>query len=254
MRDCETVLAHATRPSGTPPAPIVPKLPLAAPVPSIAQGAVWSCALDPTATLAATASADFSAKVWDALTGTEKLSFQHGHIVRCCCFAGSSTRLATGGAGAGSAFPGTRGRRCGGGVSLEAGLGVDAGKYRTTAVYFQGLRSADQGPLGAGGVSVTWVQPNRTLNPLPLLLQQLPLVDISMHACMRACVHVRTCTCSASCAQACTSMHAHVCKNILKPIYNNLARHKHMQPFSELRSTPSPSSFNPHWHHGLRTM
>lgn len=61
------------------------------------KGAVWSCALDPTATLAATASADFSAKVWDALTGSEKLSFQHSHIVRCCGFAESSTRLATGG-------------------------------------------------------------------------------------------------------------------------------------------------------------
>lgn len=61
------------------------------------KGAVWSCALDPSATLAATASADFSAKVWDALTGTEKLSFQHSHIVRCCSFAEGSTRLATGG-------------------------------------------------------------------------------------------------------------------------------------------------------------
>lgn len=61
------------------------------------KGAVWSCALDPTATLAATASADFSAKVWDALSGTEKLSFQHSHIVRCCAFANGSTRLATGG-------------------------------------------------------------------------------------------------------------------------------------------------------------
>jgi serine-threonine kinase receptor-associated protein len=58
---------------------------------------VWSCVLDPTATLAATASADFSAKVWDALTGAEKLSFQHGHIVRCAGFADGSTRLATGG-------------------------------------------------------------------------------------------------------------------------------------------------------------
>jgi len=61
------------------------------------QGAVWSCVLDPTATLAATGSADFSAKIWDALTGLEKASLQHKHIVRTCCFAPCSTKLATGG-------------------------------------------------------------------------------------------------------------------------------------------------------------
>lgn len=63
----------------------------------VVQGAVWSCVLDPTATLAATGSADFSAKIWDALTGLEKASLQHKHIVRTCCFAPCSTKLATGG-------------------------------------------------------------------------------------------------------------------------------------------------------------
>ena len=61
------------------------------------QGAVWSCVLDPTATLAATGSADFSAKIWDALTGLEKASLQHKHIVRTCCFSPDSTKLVTGG-------------------------------------------------------------------------------------------------------------------------------------------------------------
>jgi serine-threonine kinase receptor-associated protein len=61
------------------------------------QGAVWSCVLDPTATLAATGSADFSAKVWDALTGLEKANLQHKHIVRTLCFTPCSTKLVTGG-------------------------------------------------------------------------------------------------------------------------------------------------------------
>lgn len=65
--------------------------------PCILQGAVWSCALDPTATLAATGSADFSAKIWDALTGLERASLQHKHIVRTCCFSPDSAKLATGG-------------------------------------------------------------------------------------------------------------------------------------------------------------
>jgi serine-threonine kinase receptor-associated protein len=61
------------------------------------KGAVWSCVLDPTATLAATGSADFSAKVWDALTGLEKANLQHKHIVRTLCFTPCSTKLVTGG-------------------------------------------------------------------------------------------------------------------------------------------------------------
>lgn len=58
---------------------------------------MWSCALDASATLAATASADFSAKIWNALDGLEKATLQHKHIVRTCCFAPCSTKLITGG-------------------------------------------------------------------------------------------------------------------------------------------------------------
>jgi serine-threonine kinase receptor-associated protein len=61
------------------------------------KGAVWSCVLNSSATLAATASADFSAKVWDSLTGLEKYSFQHNHIVRTCAFSHAGSKLATGG-------------------------------------------------------------------------------------------------------------------------------------------------------------
>ncbi|KAJ6375374.1 hypothetical protein OIU77_000369 [Salix suchowensis] len=50
------------------------------------KGAVWSCCLDTNALLAASGSADFSAKLWDALTGDELESFEHKHIVRACAF------------------------------------------------------------------------------------------------------------------------------------------------------------------------
>ena len=62
------------------------------------QGAVWSCVLNSTAMLAATASADFSAKLWDAITGDELHTLQHSHIVRACQFAEQSPKLITGGA------------------------------------------------------------------------------------------------------------------------------------------------------------
>jgi len=61
------------------------------------KGAVWCCRLDRSGSLAATASGDFSVKVWDAITGKSLWEFPHNHIVKTCDFSLDSRRLATGG-------------------------------------------------------------------------------------------------------------------------------------------------------------
>ncbi|KAL9463278.1 hypothetical protein AB3S75_001143 [Citrus x aurantiifolia] len=61
------------------------------------KGAVWSCCLDANALFSASGSADFTAKLWDALTGDEKHSFEHKHIVRACAFSEDTHLLLTGG-------------------------------------------------------------------------------------------------------------------------------------------------------------
>jgi len=64
------------------------------------KGAVWSARISSCAQLAATGSADFSAKVWDTFTGEMLHDLQHQHIVRAVAFPGGQTRpktLATGG-------------------------------------------------------------------------------------------------------------------------------------------------------------
>lgn len=60
-------------------------------------GAVWWAALNRGATMAATVSGDFTAKVWDATTGNEWYTFKHNHIVRTVDWSADSTCLATGG-------------------------------------------------------------------------------------------------------------------------------------------------------------
>lgn len=65
--------------------------------PACTQGAVWSCVLNDTALLAATASADFSVKIWDALSGDEKHMFQHKHIMRTVQFARDGIHVVSGG-------------------------------------------------------------------------------------------------------------------------------------------------------------
>ncbi|KPP62085.1 hypothetical protein Z043_119755 [Scleropages formosus] len=61
------------------------------------KGAVWGATLNKEATKAATAAADFTAKVWDAVTGDETLTLAHKHIVKTVHFTQDSIHLLTGG-------------------------------------------------------------------------------------------------------------------------------------------------------------
>lgn len=62
------------------------------------KGAVYQARLSPDASLAATASADFTARVWDTHTGETLWKLQHEHVVRAIAFPPSSGHLlATGG-------------------------------------------------------------------------------------------------------------------------------------------------------------
>ncbi|KAK2801985.1 hypothetical protein FQN50_007543 [Emmonsiellopsis sp. PD_5] len=63
------------------------------------KGAVWQARLSSDATIAATAAADFSAKVWDTHTGECLHTLQHAHIVRAVAFPMQNNPqvLATGG-------------------------------------------------------------------------------------------------------------------------------------------------------------
>jgi WD40 repeat protein len=55
------------------------------------KGAVWSTKVDRRSrTLAATASGDFSAKLWSVNTGKELFEFKHKHIVKSVDFSGVS--------------------------------------------------------------------------------------------------------------------------------------------------------------------
>lgn len=61
------------------------------------KGAVWECRLNQDATQAVTASGDFSAKIWDALTGECLTTFTHKHIVKTAHFSRDGKSLYTGG-------------------------------------------------------------------------------------------------------------------------------------------------------------
>ncbi|EKX48587.1 hypothetical protein GUITHDRAFT_86025 [Guillardia theta CCMP2712] len=57
------------------------------------KGAVWSARLDRPALRAATGSADFSARLWDALTGDQLHDFNCGHVVKSVDFSPDSHQL-----------------------------------------------------------------------------------------------------------------------------------------------------------------
>ncbi|KAI8631601.1 WD40 repeat-like protein [Xylariaceae sp. FL1651] len=62
------------------------------------KGAVWQARLSPDASTAATASADFTAKIWDTHTGELLSTLQHEHIVRAVAYPPDNSDLvATGG-------------------------------------------------------------------------------------------------------------------------------------------------------------
>jgi len=62
------------------------------------KGAVWQARLSGDAALAVTASADFSAKIWDTFTGECLQTLQHDHIVRAVTFSPNQSHVSTGGA------------------------------------------------------------------------------------------------------------------------------------------------------------
>ncbi|EJD44031.1 serine/threonine kinase receptor associated protein [Auricularia subglabra TFB-10046 SS5] len=61
------------------------------------KGAVWSTKISQDTSLAATGSADFTAKVWDTFSGKYLHSFPHNHIVRTVALTPNPTKLVTGG-------------------------------------------------------------------------------------------------------------------------------------------------------------
>lgn len=61
------------------------------------KGAVWGACISPDTSLAATAGADFTARLWDAVTGTCKTVLTQKHICKSVAFSSDATRLLTAG-------------------------------------------------------------------------------------------------------------------------------------------------------------
>lgn len=61
------------------------------------KGAVWGACISTNAALAATAGADFTARIWDAVTGSCQMVLTQKHICKSVAFSADSSRLLTAG-------------------------------------------------------------------------------------------------------------------------------------------------------------
>jgi serine-threonine kinase receptor-associated protein len=61
------------------------------------KGAVWSAHINSTADKVVTGSADYTAKIWNALSGEEMFSFAHARIIKSVCFSKDNSQILTGG-------------------------------------------------------------------------------------------------------------------------------------------------------------
>jgi len=60
-------------------------------------GAMWSARLNSTATQALTGSADYTAKLWDAMSGNELHTFVQGRVIKAVSFSQDDKKMVTGG-------------------------------------------------------------------------------------------------------------------------------------------------------------
>ncbi|KAL3422679.1 Serine-threonine kinase receptor-associated protein [Phlyctema vagabunda] len=107
------------------------------------KGAVYQARLSPDAATAATASADFTARVWDTHSGETLYTLQHNHIVRAVAFPPENNQLlATGGnekklrifdlSSAAPAVNGTNGSTEPAPIPAEQGFEVGSGVHQGT--------------------------------------------------------------------------------------------------------------------------
>jgi len=145
------------------------------------KGAVWSAHLNANATQAISGSADYTAKLWDCLSGEELHSFSHERIVKSVNFAKDNKRILTGG--------------------QDKILRIfDLSKMEADPVKLEGhtqpikiaLWSADDNLIySAGGESEFKVWDARTLSVIKTVPTKAPLASLELSLDRK---HITTCT------------------------------------------------------------
>jgi len=134
------------------------------------KGATWSAHLNSTAVQAATGSADYNAKVWNAVSGDELQSFTHGRIVKSVAFSPDDTKLLTG---------------CQDKIVRVFDLGKPEAAPQTLEGHTQSLKSALWLAGGAtiisgGGEPMIRIWDARTLQPVRTLQLKAPVTSIEI--------------------------------------------------------------------------